>query len=141
MMLRTFRGFSLIELMVVVAVVGVLTGLSFLFYQNYVARSQVGRVMSEVGHLRVTVEGCIANGLIDAGGAGGECSIGLYTSNLVGSFTSTLDSPISLRAVLGGNAATPLHGLYLTWSRNASGGWTCHSDVAERYLPVGCTTE
>lgn len=142
MMPRTFRGFSLVELMVVVAIIGVLASISIPAYQGYVARAQVGRVMYEVGHLRVVAEGCVSAGLLDVGSADGQCSLSMPFSGLVSNFAANLSgSPATLRAVFGGNVAVPLSGLYLVWSRSDSGAWSCRSNVSAGYLPSGCARE
>ena len=41
------KGFTLIELMIVVAIIGVLAAVSIPLYQNYVAKSQITAAISE----------------------------------------------------------------------------------------------
>ena len=48
------NGFTLIELMIVVAIIGILAAVAIPQYQNYVSKTQVTRVMAEVGALRNT---------------------------------------------------------------------------------------
>ena len=57
-------GFTLIELMIVVSIIGILAALAIPIYQNYVARSQVTRVMGELGNLKTTVEQCVSVGRV-----------------------------------------------------------------------------
>ena len=78
-MKKAQQGFTLIELMIVVAIIGILAAVAIPQYQNYVARSQVARVMSETASLKTAVETCMMDGL-----AQGDCNVGWTASNLIG---------------------------------------------------------
>ncbi len=56
------KGFTLIELMIVVAIIGILAAVAIPQYQNYIAKSQVSRAMSEAGGLKTVVESCLNEG-------------------------------------------------------------------------------
>lgn len=53
------RAFSLIELMVVVAIVGVLTAVAFPRYQNFIAKAEFIETRMAVGAVKVAVEICV----------------------------------------------------------------------------------
>ena len=149
------KGFTLIELMIVVAIIGILAAIAIPQYQNYIARSQVSRVMGETSAVKTAVETCLLDGL-----AAADCNIGWTNSNLIGqqsgagtSNTSTAKNPgqtgltityptsggaASIEATFGGNAATAIKGKTLTWSRSAAGSWTCATTVDKKFAPAGC---
>ena len=140
------KGFTLIELMIVVAIIGILAAIAIPQYQNYIARSQVSRVMGETSAVETAVETCLLDGL-----AAADCNIGWTNSNLIGQSTAaapgqtglTINYPTSggeasIQASFGGNAATAIKGQTLTWSRSAAGSWTCATTVDKKFAPAGC---
>ncbi|MGL5103334.1 MAG: pilin [Plesiomonas sp.] len=55
------QGFTLIELMIVVAVIGVLAAIAIPQYQNYVAKAELAAAYSTVSALKVNYEDYVAN--------------------------------------------------------------------------------
>ncbi|WP_406829074.1 pilin [Microbulbifer sp. ARAS458-1] len=143
------QGFTLIELMIVVAIIGILAAVAIPQYQNYVTKSQVTRVMSEVGSLRTAMETCLLEGRDDIvtgdPATATECNLGWTASNLLGvslqdglEVTINDDGTATMAATFGGNAATTIAGDYLGWGRSEDGIWTCTTDVDAKYRPTGC---
>ena len=145
------KGFTLIELMIVVAIIGILAAIAIPQYQNYVAKSQVSRVMGEVGALRTAVETCMMDGKDQT-----ECVFGWSSSNLIGSsdepeagelqqgLSATIDldnNTAELEATFGGNASAPIRTKTLTWTRDNTGAWACSTNVADTYAPSGCPVD
>ncbi|MFP3457949.1 pilin, partial [Psychrobacter sp. SIMBA_152] len=71
-------GFTLIELMIVVAIIGILAAIAIPQYQNYIAKSQVSRAMGETSAIKTSVESCLNEGKV----AAGECALGMTDSNI-----------------------------------------------------------
>lgn len=145
------QGFTLIELMIVVAIIGILAAVAIPQYQSYVASSQVGRVMGEVGALRTATEDCLLKGLTPA-----ECNFGWTDSNLLVGADGTDDLQTSddgtglavefsgtnatLVATFGQNASADLTtgDDQLQWARTSTGRWVCETSADAAYAPAGC---
>ena len=135
------KGFTLIELMIVVAIIGILAAIALPLYQNYIASSQVTRVVGETGSLKTVVETCMLNGRTTTTGTG-ACELGATKSNLmtaIPAVTMNTDNTASIVGTFGGSAATAVANKTVTWARAADGSWTCSTNVDDKYKPVGCT--
>ena len=85
----TQMGFALIELMIVVAIIGILAAIAIPQYQIYIGKTQAMRVINEVGQLRLTVEECLQTGRTVIGLNTDECDPRATPSNLIiGGLTS-----------------------------------------------------
>ena len=136
------KGFTLIELMIVVAIIGILAAIALPLYQNYIASSQVTRVVGETGSLKTVVETCMLNGRTTVGDAAGNCQLGATQSNLMTDIPTVTMSgtTATITGNFGGSAATALASKKVVWTRSADGSWACSTDADEKYRPAGCMT-
>jgi len=141
-MKKVQHGFTLIELMIVVAIIGILASLALPAYQSYTIRAQISEGLSLSGPLKTAVAAFYNDsGIfpIDNADAALEPAGG-YSGNYVDSI-SVNGAVISIQ--YGNNASALISGQTVTLTAMGDSGsmsWTCASGgfIAEYYLPSAC---
>ncbi|MFZ2753877.1 MAG: pilin [Lysobacteraceae bacterium] len=136
------QGFTLIELMIVVAIIAILAAIALPAYQIYVGRSQVTAGLADMRGGVVTFEERIQNGASGAGSPADAGDIGLPLSTVrcstitpTGNWTDLNGQTIT--CTLAGNPNVA--GKSLTMTRDSEGLWSCSTTVTALYRPNGCS--
>jgi type IV pilus assembly protein PilA len=95
------KGFTLIELMIVVAIIGILAAVALPAYQDYTVRAKVTEGLVLASGLKPTVADNAANGTLDADG-------GLFKGMPTNAGGTTFCSATGTCSLNGGAAGTPL---------------------------------
>ncbi|AIF47262.1 pilin [Dyella japonica] len=137
--MKNQKGFTLIELMIVVAIIAILAAIAIPQYQTYVVRSQVTRVIGEAGDLKVAVEDCLNAGATTFGTPASCVNTATSSDLITGNLPAvTFGQTATIIADFGSHANSALSGAQVKWTRNTSGGWSCSTTVTAKYAPASC---
>ena len=138
-MKKVQQGFTLIELMIVVAIIGILAAVAIPAYQDYTVRAKVTEGLSLASAGKTAVgEYFASNGSLPADNAtAGLAASGSLRGNSVSSVAVTTSGVITVTF-----SASPIIGSTLILRPTAADGgikWGCSGgDLLSKYRPSGC---
>ena len=142
-MRRWQQGFTLIELMIVVAIIGILAAIAIPAYQDYTIRSQVAEGIELVASAKVAASEFFQ----DTGGfATDNTMAGLeLPASITGKYVTQVEivGGGAIEVTYGKDVNTTISGAVLTFTPTDNTGaieWACNGDAAlpNKYLPNAC---
>jgi type IV pilus assembly protein PilA len=152
------KGFTLIELMIVVAIVGILAALALPAYQDYTVRSKISEVMIQIGACRTAAfEYMQSAGVFASSTQVSGCSSGTKTKYMAAGLAVSAEGVITSGAIQ--NTSSGADGNMISMVPTSDpdrtvayktsdftdgkpvAGWACYTSAsadAYRYFPANC---
>ena len=142
-MKRVRQGFTLIELMIVVAIIGILAAIAIPAYQDYTIRARMSEALNMASAAKSSVSEFVVSMNTmpaDAAEAGFQADLDTDVVNSV-TWDGVDTITVTIKAIGGDTAANDEFYLRVSSTANSRVVWVCETaagEVEAKYLPANC---